>query len=609
VLIGAGALGSACASWAVTLAACCVALLLAAVGPRWDVDSGRQMLISAIGAGAGYVQVSLLYEAESGQLGDGWAKLGAAALIAAAARAVILAPKGGYLPSLALVFAALVASGKTQNTLYGAFVVAFLASGLWALADRSRPDPGVLSARRVWMGAALVAIASLLGVGTTVALRRLHAWAQSRSRYTAYDWRPQVGFSDQMDLGALDELLDSDKRVLRVRGPRVDYLRGASLDLYESGRWLRSNAAQAESLIELAPMIPGRLGADDVEVVSIAARPRRFFLPLDARHVVSSPRAVLVDGLGAIKPEAKVDLLSVRFSPGARDRARPLLPQQSDLGLPRRLRGQIQLLAEDWARGALTPEAKLQALETRLLADYSYSRSFDRPRGTDPLIDFLFKHKRGHCEYFASALALTARALGIPTRVAMGYRVGERSPFGYYVVRERNAHAWVEAWLPGSGWTTRDATPAEGQAHNREHQAGYAASSADALGVAYEDVTDWLAQRSLEQTSVAWLVGCLVLALIVARGARRRARGHSAAADEALLPFMQPLLARLEHTGHPRRPAEPLEHLAARLPDRDAGRLIRRYTALRYGGIGDARALSQDVAACTKALRQRKRTG
>jgi transglutaminase-like putative cysteine protease len=641
VLLGAGALGSACASWSLTLTSCCMAVLLAAVGPRFDVDAGRQMLSSAIGAGAGYVSASLLYEAESGQLGDGWAKLGAAALIAAAARAVLREPRGGYLPSLALVFAAVVASGRTQNASYVAFVVPFLASGLWALSVPTGPVRWVPSARRFWVGTALVAIASLLGVGTTVGLRRLHAWAQGRARYTATDWRPQVGFSDQMDLGSLAELLDSDKRVLRVRGSRVDYLRGASLDLYESGRWLRSDAAQTEVPLELGSLPAGgaypaigdaALGSGvhataaasegatgegeqasaqphDVEVTSIAARPRRFFVPLDAHIIFTAPGAVLVDGLGAIKPRAKVDLLSVRFSPGARDRAPLSPPQNSDLQLTRRLRERIQALAEDWARGALTPEAKLQALETRLLSDYSYSRSFDRPRGTDPVLDFLFRHKRGHCEYFATALALTARALGIPTRVAMGYRVGERSPFGYYVVRERNAHAWVEAWLPGKGWTTHDATPADGQAYNREHEAGYTASSVDALGVAYDDLTDWLAQRTLEQTSVAWLVGCVVLALIVARGARRRARERSAAEDETLLPFMRPLLTRLERTGHPRRPTEPLEHLAARLHDTEAGRLIRRYTALRYGGIGDARALSEDVAACAKALRQSKETG
>jgi len=223
------------------------------------------------------------------------------------------------------------------------------------------------------------------------------------------------------------------------------------------------------------------------------------------------------------------------------------------------------------------------------------------------LLAFLFVDKRGHCEYFASALALLGRAAGVPTRLVMGYRVSERSPFGYFVVRERNAHAWVEAWLPGAGWVTRDATPALAQAQNSERQASYYESSLDALGVGYSDLTDWLGQRTLGQTSLAWLIGCAVLAAIVARGARRRARARALADDEALLPFMQPLIDMLDKAGHARSPDEPLERLAARLPDAEPARLLRRYSALRYGGVGDGAALARDVNASVAVLRRRPR--
>ena len=117
--------------------------------------------------------------------------------------------------------------------------------------------------------------------------------------------------------------------------------------------------------------------------------------------------------------------------------------------------------------------------------------------------EFLFEDKRGHCEYFASALALLGRAAGVPTRVVMGYRVSERSPFGYSVVRERNAHAWVEAWLPEQGWVTRDATPAEAQPQNEEREAGYFESSLDGLRVAYGDATDWLSERTILSLSIS----------------------------------------------------------------------------------------------------------
>jgi hypothetical protein len=243
----------------------------------------------------------------------------------------------------------------------------------------------------------------------------------------------------------------------------------------------------------------------------------------------------------------------------------------------------------------------VRAIEDRLAAEYRYSRAFTRPSGTDPVLDFLFHDKRGHCEYFASALALVTRAAGVPARVAMGYRVGEHNPFGYYVVRERNAHAWAEVWLPGLGWSTRDATPEEGLPQNQEHAAGYATSGVDAVGMAYEEVTDWLEHLTLLQTGVAWLIGALVLTAIVARQAGRRRRSARVPADEAPLPFMEPLLRRLASDGYARRVDEPLERFAARLPDASSAHLVCRYAALRYGGHGDAEVLARDVAARAKS--------
>ncbi len=78
----------------------------------------------------------------------------------------------------------------------------------------------------------------------------------------------------------------------------------------------------------------------------------------------------------------------------------------------------------------------------------------------DPLANFLFERKQGHCEYFASSMAVMLRTLHIPSRVVNGFVSDEFNDLtGNYVVRARNAHAWVEAYFPGYGWVTFDPTP------------------------------------------------------------------------------------------------------------------------------------------------------
>src|SRR5262249_38312627 len=80
--------------------------------------------------------------------------------------------------------------------------------------------------------------------------------------------------------------------------------------------------------------------------------------------------------------------------------------------------------------------------------------------GSQPVSTFLFETKSGHCEYFASAMALLLRASGIPTRMVNGFLMGEYNPVGDdYIVRQSDAHSWVEVYLPGSGWVEFDPTP------------------------------------------------------------------------------------------------------------------------------------------------------
>ncbi len=481
VLVAALALGKSSDAWQLAATIAGLATVLALVGPRWELDRGRQLVTSAMGAGAGYAIVPVLYDLHPGYLGEGWTRFAAAVLLAAAARFPVLRPEGGRMATTALVFAGLVAIGETHVTGYAAFVVLFLLTSLLTLASGDEPSSLTeTTGRRLAVGAAMLIASGTVAVGATVGLRRAYAWLMSGSHSTALIWSPRVGFSDRMDLGALDGLLDSDTVVLRIRGPRVDYLRGAAMDFYAAGQWLRSDRAEIES----AAIYDGDRASDNaVEVAAVSERTDRFFLPMDARFIVASPADVLVDGVGAVKREAKHGLNVSHFVVGERDRAGPTPPSLSDLQLPHGIRSQLVSLAVEWTRGMETTREKLEAIEHKLRTDYRYARTFERVGGRDPVLDFLLVGKSGHCEYFATGMALLARAAGIPARMVMGYRVGEQSPFGYYVVRERNAHAWVEAWVPGRGWTTHDPTPDTDLPQNRQPRAGYAASMSDAIRV------------------------------------------------------------------------------------------------------------------------------
>jgi hypothetical protein len=100
-------------------------------------------------------------------------------------------------------------------------------------------------------------------------------------------------------------------------------------------------------------------------------------------------------------------------------------------------------------------------VEAFLRRNYQYTLSLTWDPGDQPLSAFLFEARSGHCEYFASAMAVLLRAAGVPTRLVNGFLMGEYNPVGdVYIVRQSDAHSWVEVYLPGAGWTEFDPTPA-----------------------------------------------------------------------------------------------------------------------------------------------------
>jgi protein-glutamine gamma-glutamyltransferase len=103
---------------------------------------------------------------------------------------------------------------------------------------------------------------------------------------------------------------------------------------------------------------------------------------------------------------------------------------------------------------------KAVAIERWLESNLSYTLELRDPGRTEPVHFFLFDRKKGHCEYFASAFVVLARAAGIPTRQVNGFLGGEWNEYqGYVAVRAGDAHSWAEVFFPGKGWVTFDPTP------------------------------------------------------------------------------------------------------------------------------------------------------
>ncbi len=157
--------------------------------------------------------------------------------------------------------------------------------------------------------------------------------------------------------------------------------------------------------------------------------------------------------------EADSDL-AAPTAQGLRNASGAIPPQMQEyLQLPQ-LDPRIPELARQITNAAGNPFDKATALERYLMRTFGYTLEMSRVAPQDPLADFLFVRKQGHCEYFASSMAIMLRTLGIPSRVVNGFRTSEFNDLtANYVIRASSAHSWVEAYFPGYGWISFDPTP------------------------------------------------------------------------------------------------------------------------------------------------------
>jgi len=133
--------------------------------------------------------------------------------------------------------------------------------------------------------------------------------------------------------------------------------------------------------------------------------------------------------------------------------------RETYLQLPR-LDPRIPELAHEIAGAERSPGGQSRLIEKYLRTHFGYTLELPQTEPADPLAFFLFHRKKGHCEYFASAMAVMLRTLGIPSRMITGFQSGIYNPIsGSQLIRTSDAHSWVEAWIPQRGWTTFDPTP------------------------------------------------------------------------------------------------------------------------------------------------------
>jgi len=594
------------------LAAAALVLPLAAlvIGPRVELDRLGQAAATVGAMVAGVVVPRLLGgapdEAEATTLSEPATLFALPVLGVAAMRALLVAPRWGAPVTLAAALVALTAAGRARPGIaYPLLAAAFLTLGFLALgrADPGRAPPRRAGGRHVVVTALAAILAAGLTVGATATLPPLQDAAMARLllRFRA----PRSGFSDRVRLGALGGLLEDDGVVMRLRGDSPPpLLRGAVLSGYAGGVWDVERRLPIAEIVEVDARAPAGPGVIEIE---IAHRHERYFLPLDARDVTASSGFYSRNALGVYSPVRGFHAKRLWFRTGG---DRPVWPPAPlDGAVPPALGAELRPLLAAWGALEGAPRQRLERIEARLGHDYRYSLEFTRELGRDPIADFLLRSRAGHCEYFAGAMAVLGRLAGVPTRVGTGYRGAERSPWGYAVVRQRHAHAWVEAWVEGR-WVTFDPTPPDALRASTPSQTPALSAFFDRLATGWESVDDWLARRTPFELSLALVVGVGAWLLYRSLGARRR-RAAPAAPVEPPLPGFVALDRALGRRGLTRAPGETLHRFTERVaaapelgpPERAAiAAHLRAYAELRYAGRGEAAALDRELAASARRI-------
>jgi transglutaminase-like putative cysteine protease len=351
-------------------------------------------------------------------------------------------------------------------------VLAVLSQGLSVLAESGNgPGPPLPRVLRPLAAGVVLSLAGALAF--FIVFPRL-SWNIGARRTGASLGPATAGFADGLRLGGTGLLKSNPRVVFRARlepdpgMERLDsYWVGRRFDTFDGVQWsspgrpsppvrqVQLSGVEPDMVrqeIDLLPAYGSRtLVALDTPVVFADAQTHQTTFTVRTDLLPVGDREVRLVGLA--------DHVTYRaFS--ALDRGARGAPDEGErrrrLQLPATLDPRIPALAERLAEGAVGDRAIARQLERTLQSRYAYTLQLPG-KVKDPLADFLFDRRAGHCEDFATALAVLLRARQIPARVVVGFHGGERAA-GEYLVRAGDAHAWVEAEVDGH-LLRLDATP------------------------------------------------------------------------------------------------------------------------------------------------------
>jgi transglutaminase-like putative cysteine protease len=388
------------------------------------------------------------------------------------------------------------------------------------------------------------------------------------------------GSASNVDLHYRGRLGDAPVMYVRTGAPA--YWRGLVFDTYRNGSWTASN----HNYIKLPAYVPPRYlppapPNNQGTFVQVFRVVRTLPGVISAAYPIQSlyaPVSSLREDVygtfrtpDVLRPGQTYSVVSYLPNLSAnelrQDQSTPVPPADSPQYLDY---ATLSQQAQDLARAAVQGQEantfdEVMALTTYLQHNFQYTQQLGHvPPGRDPVDWFLFDVKKGYCEQFATAETLMLRSLGIPARLATGYSTGDYDPvLDQAIVREHDAHAWVEVWFPNHGWVPVDPSPGFSALAATQFPSHWAAAGLARLIPHLTIGAPLAALGSLGILAVlptAIAVGLVVVLMWawIRKRQRRRGRVRPAAGESELLRLYERVQRRL---GRRRAPPEtPLEY-------------------------------------------------